>query len=356
MSGHVFEAGDVELEGGGVLPGARLAYRTYGELSARRDNVVLNPTWYAGVGSENEWLFGPGRVLDTKRYFIVVPEMLGNGVSSSPSNHPTLRSWQDFPRVSIRDNVRLQQRMLREVFGIENLRLAVGWSMGAQQAFEWAALFPAQVRAMVALCGSAKTSAHNWVFLEGVKAALTRGTGRPIPREDADGRRAALRAVGRVYAGWALSQAFYRQTLWRRLGFDSLEQFITGFWEGLFAARDVDDLMVMLHTWQDADIGSYPAHGGNLHKALSGITAKTTVMPCATDLYFTAEDAQAEAALIPGARFLPIPSVYGHAAGVGLNPQDTAFIEAAIAAALDDDAPLTSAGREPEPAPRQAPV
>jgi homoserine O-acetyltransferase len=334
MTECVFEAGDVDLEGGAVLPGARLAYRTYGQLSPALDNAVLNPTWYAGVGRENEWLFGPGRVLDTDRYFVVVPELLGNGVSSSPSNHPTLCSWEEFPRVSIRDNVRLQSRLLQEVFGVRRLRLAIGWSMGAQQVFEWGALFPEQVRAIVAMCGSAKTSAHNWVFLEGVKAALTCGTGASIARSDQNKRRAASKAVGRVYAGWALSQAFYRQERWRDLKFSSLEEFIVGFWEGLFASKDVDDLMVMLLTWQSADVGSNPVYEGDLKAALRSIKARTVILPSTTDLYFTTEDAAIEAALIPDCQFRPLPSVYGHAAGVGLNLADTQFIEDAIAEVL----------------------
>ncbi len=334
MTAHEFEAGDVNLESGESLPNARLAYRTYGQLSPSRDNVVLNPTWFAGVGSENEWLFGPNRALDTDRYFVVVPEMLGNGISSSPSNHPTFRSWEEFPRISIRDNVRLQARLLEEVFGVRELRLAIGWSMGAQQVLEWGTLFPEQVQAIVAMCGSAKTSAHNWVFLEGVKAALTCGTGVSIARDDHATRRAALRAAGRVYAGWALSQAFYRERRWQDLKFSSLEDFIVGFWEGLFASKDVDDLMVMLLAWQSADVSSNGVYEGDLERALGAIKATTVLVPSTTDLYFTAEDSAIEAELIPGCEFRPLPSVYGHAAGVGLNPIDTQFIEDVIANAL----------------------
>jgi len=206
--------------------------------------------------------------------------------------------------------------------------------MGAQQVFEWGTLFPEQVDTIIALCGSARTSPHNWVFLEGVKAALTCGSGVPIARTDHDTRRAALRTVGRVYAGWALSQAFYRQERWRDFAFDSLEDFLVGFWEGLFSRKDVDDLMVMLLTWQAADVSSNPMYHGDLGKALSAVQARTVVMPSTTDLYFTVEDSAAEAALIPGAELRPIPSIFGHAAGVGLNPTDTAFIEEVIADVL----------------------
>ena len=331
MNADALELGDVELESGETLPAARLAYRTYGRLNDAKDNVVVHPTWYGGVGSDNEWMHGQGRALDTDRYFIVIPEMLGNGVSSSPSNHPTLTSWETFPRVSIRDNVRLQSKMLREVFGIEKVRLVVGFSMGAQQAYEWATSFPERVQRLLAICGTAKTSAHNWVFLEGVKAALTRGSNSSIPRADSIGRQAALKAMARVYAGWALSQAFYRQELWRSLGYESLEAYMVGFWEALYAKKDVDDLMTMLLTWQSADVSSNPAYEGDVAKALGAIKAKSIVMPGSTDLYFTAHDCAVEAAYIGGARLRVIDSVFGHAAGVGLNLADAAVVEAAIA-------------------------
>ncbi len=322
--------GDIALESGDVLPSASLAFRTYGSLNASKDNVVLNPTWYGGVGTDNEWLFGPGRALDTNKYFIVVPEMFGNGVSSSPSNHPTLRTWDTFPNVSIRDNVRMQERLLREVVGVGRVRLAVGFSMGALQAYEWATLFPDQVDRLVTICGTARTSPHNWVFLEGVKAALTRGSETSSPRDDLAGRRLALRAVGRVYAGWALSQTFYRQELWRNLGFTTVEGFVAGFWQGMFADKDVDDLVTMLRTWQGADVSSNSDYAGDIGRALGAIKAQTTVMPSSTDLYFTAHDCQAEAGWIPGANVRQIESVFGHAAGAGVDPAAASFIEGVL--------------------------
>ena len=71
------------------------------------------------------------------------------------------------------DNVRVQRRLLHEVLGIERVKLVYGFSMGAQQALHWGALFPDRVERIAAICGSAKTSPHNFVFLEGVRAALT---------------------------------------------------------------------------------------------------------------------------------------------------------------------------------------
>src|SRR5579875_305659 len=149
MEQGVFELGDLTLQSGAVLPGARISWKTHGTLSSARDNVILYPTSYSAQHTDLEWLIGPDGVLDPTRWFIVIPDMFGNGLSSSPSNTP------DYPTlVTAWDNVHAQRRMLREAFGIEHLACVYGWSMGAQQAYHWAALFPEAVERIVVNCGS----------------------------------------------------------------------------------------------------------------------------------------------------------------------------------------------------------
>src|SRR5206468_6994543 len=83
---EIFEAGDVALQDGMTLRGARLAYKTYGRLDEARANVIVYPTSYGAQHHDTEWLIRPGRALDPGKYFIVIPNMLCNGLSSSPSN------------------------------------------------------------------------------------------------------------------------------------------------------------------------------------------------------------------------------------------------------------------------------
>ena len=85
---EIFELGDVVLQSGLTLRQAKLAYKTYGALSAARDNVIVMPTFYGGQHTETEAMMGAGRTLDPQQYFIIVPNMFGNGLSSSPSNTP----------------------------------------------------------------------------------------------------------------------------------------------------------------------------------------------------------------------------------------------------------------------------
>lgn len=325
---EVFELGDLRLQGGATLRGCKLAYKTYGTLSATKDNVVVYPTAFAGRHDDNEWLIGPGMALDPAEHFVVVPDMLGNGLSSSPSNTPEPYNGPRFPGVTAYDNVRAQHRLLAERFGVERVRLVTGWSMGGLQTFHWGALYPDAVERIAPFCGAARCSRHNFVFLEGVKAALTADAAFAEGWYTSKPER-GLRAMARVYAGWGFSQTFYREELdLKALGYSSLEDFLVAFWEGFFLTKDANDLLAMLWTWQNGDISANEIYGGDFRKALGAIKAKAYVMPCQTDLYFTPEDSRLEVEHMPDAEYVPIPSVWGHyAGGSGLNPEDARFID-----------------------------
>jgi homoserine O-acetyltransferase len=328
VDAEYFELGDFELQSGEVLHGARLAYRALGKLHAARENAVLFPTYYTGTHRDNERLVQQGRALDPADWFVVIPNLFGNGVSSSPSNHPT-QPGASFPRVTLFDNVRAQQRLLSERFGIERVALALGWSMGAQQAYHHAALFPERVSTLLAVCGSARTAPHNWVFLEGVKAALladpafAEGRYREPPLR-------GLGAFGRVYAGWAYSQAFFRNGEYRALGFDSPEALLDA-WALDHQAWDANDLLCMLSSWQHADISENDRYQGDFERALGAIQARSIIMPAAQDLYFHPDDSKLEVARIAGAELRIIESSWGHVAGgPDRNPRASAQIDAAI--------------------------
>jgi len=119
----------------------------------------------------------------------------------------------------------------------------------------------------------------------------------------------------------------YQQEVYRQLGFGSVEDCLTGFWEKRYMRRDANNLLSMVRTWQLNDLGATPGFGGNVERALGAIKAKATVMAGQTDLYFPPVDIEAEAGRIPGARFRVIPSLWGHMAGAGINPADSRFIE-----------------------------
>jgi len=329
-TGNVFEVDDFVLLSGRVLPRARIVFETHGTLSAGRDNAILFPTWFTSLPSSNRWLIGPGRALDSSRWFIICPGLLGNGASSSPSNAPAPHAGAAFPAIATLDNVRLQRRLLQECLGVDSLALVMGRSMGAQTAWQWAVSYPEQVQRMFALCGSAKTTAHNYVFLDSLKAAL-QSDGRFRDGYYTEPPVDGLRAIGRAYAAWALSAEFYRQNLHMRQGASDIEDYIARFWANNFLRCDANDLLCMLDTWQRADVSSDPVTGSDWHKALQRATARSIVMPSRTDMYFPPEDSANAVACMPRAELRVLDSVWGHRAGsAGSDPRDITQIDRAI--------------------------
>jgi homoserine O-acetyltransferase/O-succinyltransferase len=306
---QTFGLGDFELDGGVTLPDAKLAYTAYGELNDARDNVIVWPTWFTGSHAEHEWMVGDGDALDTSRYFVVIPMLFGNGLSSSPSNTPAPFDGPRFPRHTIQDNVRAQHRLLSERFDVQGIELVIGGSMGAFQAYEWALSHPDLVERIMPCCGASAVSRHCYVFLWGVKAALLADAA--YADGDYEGPpEAGLRAAGRVYAGWGLSQEFYALELYRQLGHDTVDDFLVNFWEGWWMSLDANDALSHIHTWQAAEASG----------PLADIRAKAFICPGEKDLYFPPEDMAREAKQIPGAELRVLPGPWGHQSDAGLDP------------------------------------
>jgi homoserine O-acetyltransferase/O-succinyltransferase len=318
-----------EFQCGVTLPEAQIIYQTYGSLNRNRTNAILYPTSYGAQHSDLEWLIHADGILDPTRWFVIIPNMFGNGLSTSPNNSDCGLAEQGF-WFSHLDNVRAQRQLLQEAFRIEQLALVYGWSMGAQQAYHWGALFPNQVKRIAALCGTARTTDHNRIFLESLRSALTADPAWTGTKFESSPDR-GFRTFARIYASWAASQAFYREGIYYKLGYASLEEYLVQAWETSYRKRDPHNLLAMIDTWLHCDLSDNPLYQGDYEASLSAIQAQTLVMPATTDLYFTPDDCAAEAALIPNARYQPIPSVWGHRAGNPYqNPDDAAFIRSQI--------------------------
>jgi homoserine O-acetyltransferase len=319
----LFILADHPVQSGEVIRGASIVYKTYGTLSPAKDNAILYPTSYSATHAELEWLIGSKGILDSSRWFVIIPNMFGNGLSSSPSN--TL----NYPSVvTAADNVHAHYRLLQDVFGIGKLAAVYGFSMGGQQAYHWAALYPDVVERIVVVCGSARTAVHNQVFLLSVASIL-----EAAPEYLGNGRfsappTAALRAFGRSYAAWAMSQDFYRAGLYlSALKASSLDDFLRTQWEARFMQRDAANLYAQLQTWMTSDISANALYEGDLARALDAITARVLLMPSATDLYFRVADNEAELPHLRSGQLAPIPSIWGHRAGNPVqNPEDALFL------------------------------
>jgi homoserine O-acetyltransferase len=326
---EIFKLGNFLLQSGDTLRDGHLAYKTWGTLNKGGTNCIVLPTAYNGTHAAYEGLIGKGKALDPSKYLIVSVNQFSGGLSSSPSNTPAPFAGPRFPKITHWDNVHAQHRLLTERFGVRKIALAGGFSMGAQQANHWAAIFPGMVERLAPWCGSAKTAPHNHVFLEGVRAALTSASdfqGGWYATPPMHG----LRAVGRVWAGWGLSQAFYRNERYRDLGFSSVEDFMVGFWEARYQSADANNLIAMLSTWQASDISANQLYKGDFKKACGAIRAKAILLPCQTDMYFPPEDNVVQAKLMKGkVEVRPLPSDAGHVAPA-VDPKAAKFLDRAL--------------------------
>ena len=326
-----------KLESGVTLPKAVVVYGTYGTLNAAKDNAVLLPSHYMARSDGYDWLIGEGRALDPRKHFLIMTELFGNGRSSSPSNTPEPFHGPRFPVTTIRDNVEAVRRLLEDGLGIHHLKAVVGFSMGAEQAFQWAVSQPRFIDRIVATAGTARCWPHGIVRLESQIRAIAldpafKGgdyTGQPVR---------GIETASAIWLPWLYSQEWWRHELWKKTdpasASMSLAQYAEAQTKEFFAGSDANDLILQMRTWQQHDVGTTPGFGGSTERALRSIVVPVLYMPSATDLYFPVGDARLESGWIRTVTLAPIPTLWGHPAGAGVDPADLAFIEKKLRAFL----------------------
>ncbi|KAF8993765.1 homoserine acetyltransferase [Cyathus striatus] len=289
---------------GGVIPDAITAYRTYGDS---KNPCIVFPTCYGGILNDQGYMIGESKVLDPSKYFI-----------PAPYNGPY------FPSISYEDNIRAQYAVLQHL-GISKVYAVVGFSMGGQQSYHWAVIYPDYIEKYIVICGSAQNS-----FIEGPKSAL-------IASKDFDNGHYSgnatqgVRAFARAYSAWAYGQTWFREHQYLHSGlYPTLDAFLKEEWENAHLAFDANDLITLINTWQSGDVSKI-RHSGDLTKCLGEIKAKGLIMPSKTNLYFPPEDSEDEIkALRNSARLVVIDTVWGHMSGAGVNKKDDEFIQAEI--------------------------
>ncbi|MEV0168694.1 alpha/beta fold hydrolase [Nonomuraea fuscirosea] len=328
---NTFELGDFQLTSGATLPGAELAYQTFGELNAAKDNVVVFPT-FLGAPPEvlNGWI-GENRALDPRTSFIVLPGHFGLPPSSAPSNTPG-----PFPEVSIADDVIAQQRLLAEEFGVSEVKLVLGWSIGAIQVYEWALRFGDRVRAIAPIAGAPTPPAWTKLWLktvveEPITSDPNYAGGAYADAADVSG---GLARVGHGSALTAPPRTFYYDSaeVWRNLGFDSVDAFVAGFWENFWLPQDPNDVLAQARKARAAWPGE---PGESLGDVLARVRPATTIAAFTGDALFPPGELSRYAEAIPGATFREIDSIFGHLATFGLSEQDVKAIDDVIRHALD---------------------
>ncbi len=323
--------GDLRLESGELIRDFEISYVTHGTLDTARDNAILALSAVGANHHRLDFLIGPGRALDTRKYCLVAVDAIGNGLSTSPSNSPHQPGMQ-FPAFVIRDMVNSQYRLLTEVLGLEKVVAVCGASMGGMQALQWAVSYPDYMRHCVAMTPMAKTAP--WA------RAVNEVTRRTLMTDPAWNGSEFTGPVTRGWQAWAaISRVLINRTP-DAIGADYadpaalyewLERITTEVIENGF---DATDWLYQTRAYDAHDVGTTPGQDGNTTSALRSIQARTLILAPPLDLYNPVSAAREAAAAIPKAHFVEIPSAQGHQAASGLKDADAVFLNQEIAAFL----------------------
>jgi len=327
-----FAEGDLKLESGETIKDFAISYVTHGKLNAAKSNAILMTSSIGGNHHRIDFLIGPGKGLDTDRFFVICTDAIGNGLTSSPSNSKSQHGMA-FPHFTIRDMVESQRRLVTEKFGIQKLVAVAGASMGGMQALQWGVSHPDMMLALVALTPMAKTPAWSVAVNEATRKALMADAawnGGNYTQQPEKGWRAwvdvLLTLATRTPEGLKGDNPHALDVV----------PWIKG-WEDrwLKGGFDANDWIAQTWAYDRHDIGTTPGFNGDTLKALKSIKAKTLLMTAPLDLYNPVEEAIEAAPVIPDARYVQIPSVQGHFAASPAKAADVEFINRTVRELLD---------------------
>jgi len=325
-----FIINDFKPEFGSNIKQCEIAYSTHGVLNEAKDNLILFPHMFSGTSKSLESYIGKDKALNPEKYFIVFPNQIGNGVSTSSHNTKDKSiSMGNFPKISIADDVRAQHKLITELFGVTEIALVLGWSMGGQQAFEWAVRYPDMVKRLAPIGATAKASSHNFIFIDAAMRCLKND---PAYKngfyQNSDDLGLGLCHLARLFAMVGMSKEFYQNEMWSKAKFSSLENFMTNFWEAWFKPMDANALLSMLWKWQHADVSRNTEN--DLKTALKKIKAVVHNMPFEKDMMFTEPECRIDSEMISNCQHSPIPSPWGHFSMFGVFQEDFVFIDKQI--------------------------
>jgi homoserine O-acetyltransferase len=327
--------GDFRLESGEAIKDFAISYVTHGTLNAAKSNAVLMVTAVGGNHHRIDFLIGPGKALDTDRYFIVATDAIGNGLTTSPSNS-TAQPRMQFPRYAIRDMVESQRRLLVDHLGIEHVVAVVGPSMGGMQVLQWGVSQPGFMDALVAMVPLARTPAWTVAVLEASRKAIMldpawQGGNYTTPPL------AGIRLWRDILSFLA---ARTPEMYGAQFAADPLAvlPWLKAQEEAQATIFDANDWLYQTWAYEKHDVGETPGMGGDMAKALGAIRARTLILNGTKDL-LNPEYEPAEASKhIAGGRLVTISpgTVTGHAAAGGLFPADVEFLNREIARFLGE--------------------
>jgi homoserine O-acetyltransferase len=330
---QTFEMNDLKLESGEAIENFVISYVTHGKLNENKSNAILMAPALGGNHHRIDFLIGPGKALDTEKYFLICSDSIGNGLSTSPSNSKT-QAGVKFPKFNIRDMVHSQYRLVTEKFGIKRLVAVAGASMGGFQAIQWAVSYPDTMSSAIALTGAARSSAWFIGVLHLRNQALMLDptyNGGNYKEPPVTGWR--LFADISYLVGVTPEGANYMFPNGR-----DVIPFLSGQ-EANTAKKppDANNQIYQTNACINHNIGETPGLNGDLIKALRSIKAKTLFLLARNDTLVPTDQVKQDAKYIKDVRVEEIPSMFGHlAASASYSPADVDYCNRIVGEFLND--------------------
>jgi len=329
---QLFNEGDLKLESGETIKDFSMSYVTHGTLNAAKTNAILMVTAISGNHHRLDFMIGPGKALDTDKYFIICTDAIANGLTTSPSNSKQQPRMQ-FPKFTIRDMVESQYRLMKEKFGIDHVVAVVGPSMGGMQTLQWGVSHPDYMDSLVAMVPLAKTPAWTVAVLEASRKAIMTDPAWKDGNYDAPPEKGIRlwRDILSLLA--ARTPDMYSAQF--KTGTDVLlwmEQQETS----MLKAFDADDWIYQTWAYERHDVGTTPGFNGDTAKALASIKARTLILTGTKDLFNPEFEPIEMGKNIPNVMMKTISpgTVTGHASASGASPADVDFLNREVGAFL----------------------
>jgi homoserine O-acetyltransferase len=322
------QLGDLQLESGAVIPNFRMSYVTHGTLNAARDNAILFHHGFAANHHLFDHMIGPGRPLDTDKYFIICPDTLG--ATQTGYDHTTTATNSGlkmaFPFFNQRDIVKASYRLVTEALGIPHLQAVTGISSGGGDSLQFAVSYPQFMDGILPIVGSALVTTDARFRRLLAVSILESCQGWEGGNYDVNPARCATNALSQ----WV--HYFYTQEWWDTY-VDTPEAYTrwrNTIGEDYLDVQDARDLYYRLMVPARGWIGDTPGFGGDLARVLRTIKVKTLFIYNPQDRSFRRKDVEAQVALIPNARAVAIDSIAGHLVGINADPNATRLVGEAI--------------------------
>jgi len=320
--------GEFRFESGEVVKDFKVSYVTHGKLNKTKDNVILVMQHFAGDHHDVDFLIGPGKALDTDKYFIVATDFLGNSqlrqdVTIGPTNSGLK---MEFPRYTLRDSVNVEYKFLKEYLGFDHILAAIGASIGAMKAYQLAVSYPTYVSGIIPIAGSPvtnpqiRTMLKNWMDIIALDSGWKGGNYEANPTT-------GLAIAFLNFAPWTYTNQWFATTLKTAEDYHRWKKIFHGWG----TSQDARDVYYQWQAWADFNIGDTPGFKGDAEAALRSIKAQALLIGVKGDLLVNREEIIFAKNAIPKATHVEIDSPFGHAICCGFDPEATKIMEREIA-------------------------